>query len=479
MRSTRRPAHHRVGADHQRHLARGVRRHLAGRRRGPTGEQRHRQDRRLAFDDHPDNEPHVGCLFQVDWYGFDAGDLNSHVTFELQPPTAKSVVVLEDDVFIGEDDNSGGGSEAGLDASATYDLTDTLTTYDQLPQQGWHVKVTLNNDGSQGADTKFKVFWVTGCDTPPPTTSTTENPYPTTTTTTPTTTSSTTTTAPTTTSSTTTTTPTTTSSTTTTAPTTTSSTTTTTPTTTSTTTTTAHDHDLDDHDGASPAAATDHHDDDHDGAHHDFDDDHHLDDRSAASPAAHHDDDLAQPRRRPQLRTTTTLPVGQPFSFSGASTVCAAEVPTIVITFANAFPQLAGMTGTLTMADLNGNVVSTQPLVYQPNTTVSLLYPGTRVNPDGSIADVPGWVLNSAGFWVRDPSDEFLRNGIVLTYVVNPTATATVTYPPESSACANPNGPFPPGDTATTRVLLPTAPTAPTPTFTVPRVHRLGRPHLA
>ena len=154
--------------------------------------------------------------------------------------------------------------------------------------------------------------------------------------------------------------------------------------------------------------------------------------------------------------------MGQPFSFSGASTVCTAEVPTIVITFANAFPQLAGMTGTLTMADLNGNVVSTQPLVYQPNTTVSLLYPGTRVNPDGSIADVPGWVLNSAGFWVRDPSDEFLRNGIVLTYVVNPTATATVTYPPESSACANPNGPFPPpGDTATTRVLPPNSPNSP------------------
>jgi LPXTG-motif cell wall-anchored protein len=58
---------------------------------------------------------------------------------------------------------------------------------------------------------------------------------------------------------------------------------------------------------------------------------------------------------------------------------------------------------------------------------------------------VPGWNLNSSGFWVRDPSDEFLRAGINLTYTVNPTATAFVTYPPESSACANPDGPFPPG----------------------------------
>jgi hypothetical protein len=96
------------------------------------------------------------------------------------------------------------------------------------------------------------------------------------------------------------------------------------------------------------------------------------------------------------------------------------------------------------MRDINGNVVSTQSLVYQPGVTVDILYPGTSVNPDGSIADVPGWLLNSDGFWVPDPSDEFLRDGINLEYTVNPTATAFVTYPPESSACANPNGPFPP-----------------------------------
>ena len=92
--------------------------------------------------------------------------------------------------------------------------------------------------------------------------------------------------------------------------------------------------------------------------------------------------------------------------------MCVAEVPTIRIVFQNTFPQLAGQTGTLTMADINGNVVSTQSLVYQPGTTVDLLYPGTRVNADGSIADVPGWNLTSAGLWVRDPSDEFLREGI-------------------------------------------------------------------
>jgi hypothetical protein len=149
--------------------------------------------------------------------------------------------------------------------------------------------------------------------------------------------------------------------------------------------------------------------------------------------------------------STTVRPVTPPitgpaeiFTFGAATTACRSEVPVIVINFQNTFPELAGRTGTLTFADVNGNVVGSQPLVYQPNTTVEVLYPGTRVNPDGSIADVPGWILQPNGLWVRDPSDEFLRAGINLTYTVNPTATAFVTYPPESATCNNPENLNPP-----------------------------------
>jgi hypothetical protein len=93
------------------------------------------------------------------------------------------VVLLTDTVFIGEDDNSGGGSEAGLDASETYTLD--FTGFEPHPQQGFHVKLTINADGSQGADVKHKVFWVTGCVVPPTTTTTTTTttPHETTTTT--------------------------------------------------------------------------------------------------------------------------------------------------------------------------------------------------------------------------------------------------------------------------------------------------------
>jgi hypothetical protein len=134
------------------------------------------------FDDHPNNEPHVGCVFQVDFYGYDEGDLDAQVTFEAHPPTGERQLLLTDTVFIGEDDNRGGGSEAGLDASETYTLD--LTGIEPHPNQGVHVKLTINAEGSQGADVKHKVFWVTGC-VPAPTTTTTA---PTTTTTAPTTT---------------------------------------------------------------------------------------------------------------------------------------------------------------------------------------------------------------------------------------------------------------------------------------------------
>jgi hypothetical protein len=138
----------------------------------------------VEFDGHPDNQPHVGCVFQVDFYGFDEGDLNATVTFETQPPTTPVTTLLTDTVFIGEDDNSGGGSEAGLDAGETYDLTALLAGFEPHDIQGFHIKLTVNAPGSIGADTKFKVFWVTGCETPPTTTSSPPPPPVTTTTTT-------------------------------------------------------------------------------------------------------------------------------------------------------------------------------------------------------------------------------------------------------------------------------------------------------
>lgn len=113
-------------------------------------------------------QPHVGCTFTVEWYGFDAGtDIVSTVAFAMQSPTSDVGLTVDgpSTVFVGADDNSGGGSPAGLDGQQAYTLH-----FDGAPQpqQGYHVEMTVETPGSQGNDAKRKVFWVTGCTTPAP-----------------------------------------------------------------------------------------------------------------------------------------------------------------------------------------------------------------------------------------------------------------------------------------------------------------------
>ena len=123
----------------------------------------------VAFDTHPNNEPHVGCVFEVDWYGFEA-NVVSHVRFKIWPPSGGMVTLLEDDVQLDNDGPAGGGSRAGLDGEKEYDLGDEVSAYFEHPKQGFHVKLTINTPGSKGSDVKHKVFWVKGCKpTPTPT----------------------------------------------------------------------------------------------------------------------------------------------------------------------------------------------------------------------------------------------------------------------------------------------------------------------
>lgn len=112
----------------------------------------------VAFDQHPNNEPHVGCVFEVDFYGYDEGDLEATASFKLHPPTGTSHLVTRT-ADIGEDP-AGGGTD--LDAEIEVDLQPYLIASGAVPHpiQGFHVKLTVNAEGSIGADVKHKVFWV-------------------------------------------------------------------------------------------------------------------------------------------------------------------------------------------------------------------------------------------------------------------------------------------------------------------------------
>jgi hypothetical protein len=104
----------------------------------------------------PNMEPHVPCTFNIEFRGYDEGNLTGTYSFALQPPTGTDVV-LTGSTAIGEDP-AGGAND--LDASVPIDLGPYLAGVTPHPQQGYHVKVTVDAQGSIGADTKYKVFWV-------------------------------------------------------------------------------------------------------------------------------------------------------------------------------------------------------------------------------------------------------------------------------------------------------------------------------
>ena len=115
---------------------------------------------------HRDNEPHVSsCGFNVDWYGFEAGDGESVVTFELWGPNKGHQLLVDNGSVDAGGDAQGNADDQ--DGTKSYSLDSALATADAIEgvdpneQQGWLVKVTAETDGlSQGAHKKSKVFWI-------------------------------------------------------------------------------------------------------------------------------------------------------------------------------------------------------------------------------------------------------------------------------------------------------------------------------
>jgi hypothetical protein len=111
---------------------------------------------------HPSNNPHPGCTFDVEWFGFDQGDdVVSTVTFTAQAPTSDVTIggTSPGQVFVGGDP-AGGGTD--LDGRQAYTLT--FSGGEPHPKQGYHVKLTVATPYSLGNDTKTKVFWVAPCE---------------------------------------------------------------------------------------------------------------------------------------------------------------------------------------------------------------------------------------------------------------------------------------------------------------------------
>ncbi|MGC1215378.1 MAG: LPXTG cell wall anchor domain-containing protein [Micromonospora sp.] len=138
----------------------------------------------VEVDDHNDpniaNRPHVGCDFQVRFFGFDK-DQTAKITFTIHPPSGSGEELSSETKTISTDDAAGGLNDE--DEVFTYHVADwDLSTYKEQPKQGYHVKLTIYSEGVPGG-VKHKVFWVPNCTstespspTPTPTPSESESP---------------------------------------------------------------------------------------------------------------------------------------------------------------------------------------------------------------------------------------------------------------------------------------------------------------
>jgi hypothetical protein len=117
-------------------------------------------------EDHA-NEPHVGCEFNVEFFGYDGYANTSEMSFSLWSPTRPDQPTLYTRHVDLTVDNRVNGAE--WDHEETFTAAQIIGTNDvePQPQQGYHVKLTVETDDAapQGATVKHKVFWMQPCET--------------------------------------------------------------------------------------------------------------------------------------------------------------------------------------------------------------------------------------------------------------------------------------------------------------------------
>ncbi|MFZ0322638.1 MAG: hypothetical protein WAN48_00720 [Actinomycetes bacterium] len=113
-------------------------------------------------DNAPNNEPHVACQFDIDFYNY-ADDAVAQILIEGQAPSGSGTVYSS--TLNLEKDPAGGGTDwdGQQEIRATPKGMPGLFGLDAHPIQGYHVKLTVNVTSSIGSDVKHKVFWIQPC----------------------------------------------------------------------------------------------------------------------------------------------------------------------------------------------------------------------------------------------------------------------------------------------------------------------------
>jgi hypothetical protein len=114
------------------------------------------------IDSVPNNAPHQGCQFNIEFYNFDVGNPDATYTLTLVTPTESP----GGDLLATGTVAVGGGPLPGfdkLDAVVGVDLTGPLSASGATPTSvGYHVRLDVTTPNMQANGAKSKVFWVSG-----------------------------------------------------------------------------------------------------------------------------------------------------------------------------------------------------------------------------------------------------------------------------------------------------------------------------
>ncbi|WP_026256940.1 hypothetical protein [Actinopolymorpha alba] len=129
-------------------------------------------------DESPANEPHVDCIFGLQFFGFDEGVDAVETTFFGWPPSGDKSVV--EPVAGRSSFTFDGGRPPGntLNHTEMYELDTSGLTPNKKGEVHIKVDVTVNDAGGKTFH-KYKVFWVKPCESSAPSPSPTATPTPT------------------------------------------------------------------------------------------------------------------------------------------------------------------------------------------------------------------------------------------------------------------------------------------------------------
>lgn len=128
------------------------------------------QDVTVDGKDHPNNQPHIECPFDIVFENFDNPQTVT-ATLTAQPPSGHGEQVFSQTITL-----TGSGQGAANNFGGLIHVTNLdLSGLKMQPHQGFHLKLTVS-----ALPKKFKVFWTNGCVAPEVTTTTTSAPTTTT-----------------------------------------------------------------------------------------------------------------------------------------------------------------------------------------------------------------------------------------------------------------------------------------------------------